>query len=509
MSLKTAIAGLTNKITNMNSATGITNGSLKDLNQTMGAMVNQLKTSMQMDQRLTLANQSLREFMGKNASVIQGNTAGVERSTKIAIETQMMGLDGQRKQLVNTAGLMALTGQNTMGLLKMVKGLETNTTMNRAGTEDLVKAVTESSRKYGRTTELLIESMEKLSSTMEIQTALGVDTGATQAVVAELTAKFGATFGQQTAEMINMLAAMDAGQAAALGVLDEQAMVRSGQIGDMGATQALAVLEGAGAKIVQRMEAISTDPRFAPEARASLIDVGGQARVQAFVAGSMNKIAVTISDIDRMTENLKVYKEKVELPAQMIAADKAERQMMIQEGLTNMIAGFKNMMAVFEPVTKLLFTGVEKTMTLIGVVFMGAGFLFAKMIDKMIEFLQDLGMLTLDQPYQSLWTEELSNSLSMMWDSLRGVENNTRTANDRAAAADAERRASELEATNAYTRIRLENAFRYNVDERLIQHVGELVTYMREGNDINAANGRRLGNLSAEEQLRRGRGRGR
>ena len=96
-----------------------------------------------------------------------------------------------------------------------------------------------------------------------------------------------------------------------------------------------------------------------------------------------------------------------------------------------------------------------------------------------------------------------------MFDSLMGVEDNTRESNQRQAQADAERRASELEATNAYDRIRLENAFRHNVDERLIASVAELVTYMREGNDINAANGQRLSSLTAEERLRRARGAGR
>ena len=82
MSLKSVMSGLSSKMERLTTATGMNNSSLRDLNSTVGSLVNQLKTSMQMDQRLTLANETLRGFMGKNSAVIEGNTAGIERSTQ-------------------------------------------------------------------------------------------------------------------------------------------------------------------------------------------------------------------------------------------------------------------------------------------------------------------------------------------------------------------------------------------------------------------------------------------
>ena len=153
-------------------------------------------------ERLSAMNMTTSKFLEENNRAIMENTAGINNSLAVAVELEKLGLTIGEQKTAFLAGLK-MTGQNTKAAMQLFQGLEQFTDVTASEQEKLAAVFQETGRQFGRFGEDIVAAVAKLET--KLASAAGLDVTANMALIAEATAKFGPTIGQQVAALANQL----------------------------------------------------------------------------------------------------------------------------------------------------------------------------------------------------------------------------------------------------------------------------------------------------------------
>lgn len=153
-------------------------------------------------ERLSIMSMTTSKFLEENSKAIMDNTVGINNSLAVAVELEKLGLTVGEQKTAFLAGLK-MTGQNTKAAIQLFQGLEQFTDITASEQEKLAAVFQETGRQFGRFGEDIVAAVAKLET--KLASAAGLDITANMALIAEATAKFGPTIGQQVAALANQL----------------------------------------------------------------------------------------------------------------------------------------------------------------------------------------------------------------------------------------------------------------------------------------------------------------
>ena len=168
-------------------ATGALTSSMKQLNSS-------LKNFMQVNERLAVVNSNFRKEYSKNSDALHGAEQGFGLAAKAMTEFRVLGFKNSSKGMLDLATRMKISGQDTGKMMKTFQGLLGKGGVNEKNLGGLAETITQTSLRYGVTTDGLIGALDNLSSSL-LDSNL---TGGT-AAIAETTVKLVGLVGEANA----------------------------------------------------------------------------------------------------------------------------------------------------------------------------------------------------------------------------------------------------------------------------------------------------------------------
>jgi len=183
-------------------------------------------------------NRTFNESVARAGEDIKGLPGGIRQSLESLFKFQAEGLMNASKETLSLANKMGITGQNVGSLVKLQKTLITQGLLSTRERATFSESLNSFSTTYGVSTELLVNSVNKLGDSISIFGLTG--SMATVDAVKELSARFPA-FGDEISKFVNMLMKADFGTLANLGIDDDVAKLFSG--GGAGAADILSIID--------------------------------------------------------------------------------------------------------------------------------------------------------------------------------------------------------------------------------------------------------------------------
>lgn len=171
-------------------ATGALTESMKKLNSSLNQF-------MQVNERLAVVNSNFSKESSRNAASLKGAEQGYGLAAKAMTEFRILGFKDANKGMIDLATRMKISGQNTGKMMKSFQGLLGKGGVNEKNLGGLAETITQTSLKYGVTTDGLIGALDNLSSSL-LDSNL---TGGTAAIAAA-TAKMVGLVGDANADSV-------------------------------------------------------------------------------------------------------------------------------------------------------------------------------------------------------------------------------------------------------------------------------------------------------------------
>lgn len=125
-----------------------------------------LKTFLQVNERLAVVNSNFGMELKKNSQTLKGAEQGFGLAAKAMTEFRILGFKDSSKGMVDLATRMKISGQDSGKMMKTFQDLLGRGGVNEKNLGDLATTITQTSLKYGITSDGLISAMGKLSGNL-------------------------------------------------------------------------------------------------------------------------------------------------------------------------------------------------------------------------------------------------------------------------------------------------------------------------------------------------------
>lgn len=180
--LKSSIDSLKDSITSFGSKFGAIVEQFNDLN----------KKSLSISKVYT-------DVATRGATVTEGLNLSLNSKFSIGLELNRQAISGNNRELIKLASTQEALGKSSAPTIAAFRELQVALRLSENQTNSLARVTLESALKYGVSTEVLVNQLQKLQPVMETLSLAGGDTSQFAAFVSELTSKLG---GERNAENV-------------------------------------------------------------------------------------------------------------------------------------------------------------------------------------------------------------------------------------------------------------------------------------------------------------------
>lgn len=136
-------------------------------------------------------NRSYTDVASRGVAATEGLTLTLNSKFSIGLELNRQALFGNNRELVKLAATQEALGKSSAPTIAAFRELQVGLRLSDQQTNDLAKVTLDASLRYGISTEVLVNQLQKLLPVMETLSLAGQDTSQFASFVSELTAKLG------------------------------------------------------------------------------------------------------------------------------------------------------------------------------------------------------------------------------------------------------------------------------------------------------------------------------
>jgi hypothetical protein len=136
-------------------------------------------------------NRSYTDVAGRGLAATEGLNLTLNSKFSIGLELNRQALFGNNRELIKLAAAQEALGKSSAPTIAAFRELQVALRLSESQTNALAKATLDSALRYGISTEVLVNQLQKLQPVMETLSLAGQDTSQFASFVSQLTAKLG------------------------------------------------------------------------------------------------------------------------------------------------------------------------------------------------------------------------------------------------------------------------------------------------------------------------------
>lgn len=136
-------------------------------------------------------NRSYTDVAGRGVAATEGLNLTLNSKFSIGLELNRQALFGNNRELIKLAAAQEALGKSSAPTIAAFRELQVALRLSESQTNALAKATLDSALRYGISTEVLVDQLQKLQPVMETLSLAGQDTSQFASFVSQLTAKLG------------------------------------------------------------------------------------------------------------------------------------------------------------------------------------------------------------------------------------------------------------------------------------------------------------------------------
>lgn len=332
-----------------------------------------LKTFLQVNERLAVVNSNFGMELKKNSETLKGAEQGFGLAAKAMTEFRILGFKESGKNMVNLATRMKISGQNTGKMMKTFQDLLGRGGVNERNLDNLSTTITQTSLKYGVTSDGIISAMDRLSGNL-IDLNIGGGTAAAAETTALLVGMVGEANAALAGQFVNLLSSSKINEinvTARLGVEREGDKIFSGKAPtEEGIARILSMVSTATRSMIGQVGEVQrrTNSALTPT-------VGELGRIGIVLQEASEKQKEVIGFFDAIKESINNLKATFLAPWQAAVTDMTDSFKFLTESLFMFGGSILNLIGSLAPLIKLImyvvggivriFAGIVQTISLV------------------------------------------------------------------------------------------------------------------------------------------------